>query len=138
MTMAIPGRLAKLEVSQDGGATYQLLGGLVDATLNINVDELETTSHDSDGHREYIPNHDDATIDGTMRWLEGDPGQEILLMQGINKVVLQFKFRMQTAGGRKIFVAGGFFTAMSPTGPLDDMADADFTIRLSRMLVLTQ
>lgn len=138
MTAAIPGRLAYLEVSQDGGGTYQRLGGLVDATLNINIDELETTSHDSDGHREYIPNHDDATIDGTIRWLEGDPGQEILLMQGISKVVLQFRFRMQNAPGRKLFVASGFPTAMSPSAPLDDTADADLTIRLSRLLILTQ
>lgn len=138
MTVAIPGRLAELEVSQDGGATYQKVGGVVDATLNINVDELETTSHDSEGHREYIPNHDDASIDGTVRWLEGDPGQEILLMQGINKVSLQFRFRMQRAMGRKIFVASGFFTSFSPSGPLDDTADADFTVRLSRMLILTQ
>lgn len=135
---AIPGRLAFLEVSQDGGASFQRLGGLVDATLNINIDELETTSHDSDGHREYIANHDDATIDGTIRWLEGDPGQEILLMQGINKVPLSFRFRMQNVPGRKLFVAGGFPTAISPSAPLDDTADADFTVRLSRLLIITQ
>lgn len=138
MTMAIPGRLAYMEVSQDSGVSYQRIGGLVDATLNINIDELETTTHDSDGHREYIPNHDDATIDGNLRWFEGDPGQEILLMQGIQKVVLQFRFRMQNGVGKKLFVGSGFFTSMSPTAPLDDTADADFTIRLSRMLILNQ
>lgn len=136
--MGIPGRLSLLEVSQDSGVTYHRVGGNIDATLNINVDELETTSKDSDGHREYIPNHDDVAIDGSMRWLEGDPGQEIMLMQGINKTILSYRFRLQNAPGRKLFVAAGFFTNFSPTAPLDDTSDADFTIRLSRMLILTQ
>jgi len=114
------------------------VGGNMDATININIDELETTSKDSDGHREYLPNHDDATIDGSLRWLEGDPGQEIMLMQGINKVVLGYRFRLQNVPGRKLFVAAGFFTSFNPTAPLDDTADADFTIRLSRLLILTQ
>jgi hypothetical protein len=138
MSVAIPGRLSYLEVSQDGGAVYHRIGGLVDATLNINIDELETTSHDSDGHREYLPNHDDATVDGSMRWLEGDPGQEILLMQGVQKILMQFRFRLQNAPGRKLFVASGFPTSFGIAGPLNDTVDADISIRLSRMLILTQ
>jgi hypothetical protein len=73
-----------------------------------------------------------------MRWLEGDPGQEILLMQGVQKILMQFRFRLQNAPGRKLFVASGFPTSFGIAGPLDDTVDADISIRLSRMLILTQ
>ena len=47
----IPGRLSRVQASFDNGVSYNNLGGIVDVTLNGNVDELECTSHDSNGIR---------------------------------------------------------------------------------------
>lgn len=135
---AIPGRLGRLEVSADGGATYVNYGGIVDINPNFNIDELETTDHDSAGHRSYIPNHDDLTMDVSGRWLEGDPGQDLVLNSGTNKTLLNFKFTLQTQTGRKLISGQCFPTKMSPAAPLDDTASFDVTLRCSNALIGTQ
>lgn len=129
--VAIAGRLATLRVSDDGGTTYENYGGVVDITLNINVDELECTTHDSAGSREYLPNHDDATIDVSGRWLDGDAGQEIVLAAIFAKTTLLFEFTMQTLAGKKEYTGSCFATSANPSGPLDDTGAMDVTFRVS-------
>jgi predicted secreted protein len=131
---AIPGRLSKLQVSDDGGVTYVPYGGIVDITMNLNIDELETTTHDSAGAREYIPNHHDATLDISGRWLDGDPGQEVVLQAVFAKTVFNFKFTMETLSGKKIYTGRAFATSASPSGPLDDTGSMDITLRTSGLL----
>lgn len=134
----IPGRLSRLSVSDDGGTTYQPVGGIVDAGPDFTVDPLETTTHDSAGHREYIPNHDSATMDVSMRWLDGDPGQDIMLESILLKKTFLIKFTMQTAVGRRLFTGSGFVTKGNPKGPLDDTASFDCTLQLSGVQLSAQ
>ena len=136
--LAIPGRLAKLQVSDDGGATYQNYGGLVDITLNINVDELECTSHDSNGVREYLPNHSDFTLDGSGRWLDGDSGQAIVLAAIAAKTSFMFIFTMETSSGKAQWTGSAFATTNNVSGPLDDTGNIDFTLRCSTVVQGTQ
>lgn len=129
--VCIPGRLAKLEVSEDGGTVYKVYGGIVDITLNINVDELEATTHDSNGVREYMPNHSDFSLDSSGRWVDGDPGQEVVLNAIDTKATLLFRFYMEAAAGRKKWEGSCFATSASPAGPLDDTAGMDVSFRCS-------
>lgn len=135
---AIAGRISTLEVSTDGGTSYDPVGKLVDATLNLNVDELECTTHDSAGAREYLPNHHDATLDGTLRWDQDDVGQGVILDKAFDKTLAKYRFRIETGTGRLEFVADGFATTYSPGTPLDDTTNIDFTIRLSGLTKGTQ
>jgi predicted secreted protein len=128
---AIPGRLAKLVISDDGGATYHNVGGVVDINMNINVDELEVTSHDSNGAREYIPNHHDVTLDISGRWQDSDPGQEMLMTSTFQKTQVMFKLTFDSVTGHKLFTGSCFVTSSSPSGPLDDAASMDFSLRCS-------
>lgn len=127
----IPGRLAKLQVATTSGGTYEDFGGIVDVTMNFNVDELECTSHDSNGAREYIPNHHDATLDVSARWLDGDAGQDIALTAVFAKTVFYFKFTMETGTGKALFTGSCFATTFNPSGPLDDTGALDVTLRCS-------
>jgi len=136
--VCIPGRLATLQLSDDGGSTYDIFGGVVDVTMNLNVDELECTSHDSNGAREYIPNHHDVTMDVSGRWLDGDPGQEQALVAVFAKTTLDFIFTMETLPGKKQFEGGCFATTYSPSGPLDDTGSLDVTLRCSGVSYSTQ
>ncbi len=135
---AIPGRLAKFEASPDGGTTFENFGGIVDVTMNLNIDELETTTHDSNGAREYIPNHHDASFDINARWMDGDPGQEIVLVAAFAKTVFAMRFFMETAPQRKRFDGSAFATSYSPSGPLDDTGSISLTIRGSGLMMTTQ
>jgi predicted secreted protein len=134
----IPGRLAKIQLSADGGLSYIPLGGIVDVTMNLSIDELECTTHDSNGAREYIPNHHDVTLDVSARWFDGDPGQEMLLDSAFAKTSLLFIFTMQTLTGKKKFTGSCFPTSASPAGPLDDTGSFDVTLRASGVIKAVQ
>lgn len=135
---AIPGRLAKLVISDDGGATYIVVGGQVDINMNINIDELEVTSHDSNGAREYIPNHHDVTLDLSGRWQDSDPGQEMLMISAFQKTSVLFKLTFDTVSGHRLFTGSCFPTSASPAGPLDDAASLDFSLRCSGVQMSAQ
>lgn len=132
----IPGRLSRVQASFDAGATYANLGGIVDATLNGNVDELECTSHDSNGVREYQPNHIDFTMDLTMRWDEDEP-EQVNLLNTLIPSPSSFKiyFLLEDTAGRRRFAADAFITSYSPTSPLDDTAGLDTSLRLSSVVI---
>ena len=129
--VCIPGRFAKLEISGDGGLSYVNFGGIVDVTLNINIDELECTTHDSDGVRDYMPNHSDFGLETSCRWEDGDPGQEIVQDAIDNKGTLLFKFYMQRGAGKKVWEGSCFPTTGDVSGPLDDTAGFDVNFRCS-------
>ncbi len=135
---SIAGHLSKIVISDDGGATWINLGGIIDMTLNLNIDELETTTHDSGGARSYIPNHHDATVDGTLRWDEDDLGQASVLEAVFDKTSFLVQLTMQTQLGKKRFDASAFATNCSPGGPLDDTAGLALTLRLSNLLPTLQ
>lgn len=134
----IAGRLSRVNISGDNGTTFLNLGGIVDATLNGNVDELECTSHDSGGVREYEPNFFDATMDLTMRWDEDDLGQVVLESTLLpTPTTFKVQFYLEGKTGRRRYDADAFITSFSPSGPLDDTASLDVSLRLSRLVATT-
>lgn len=129
------GRLSRLKGSFDNGTSYINIGGVVDLTLNGNVDELECTTHD-DTVRTYIPNFSDWTMDASMRWDETDEGQTQLLYTVFpSTTTFKVMFMMQDATGRRTFEADAFITSYSPTGPLDDTSGLDISMRLSNVVI---
>ena len=134
----IAGRLAGFKVSPDNGATFLPLGGIVDQSLTGNVDELECTSHDSGGVREYVPNFFDATAELEMRWDEDDLGQ-VFIESTLFPTPTTFKvqFYMENKSGRRRYDADAFLTNFSPSGPLDDTASLSVSMRLSGIVATT-
>jgi predicted secreted protein len=132
----IAGRLSRLKASYDGGSTYNTINGLVDATLNGSVDELECTSHDSNGIREFIPNHLDFTLDANFRWDEEDATQAALIDTLVPfPTTFKVRFMLQDVAGKRMFQADAFLTSYSPSGPLDDTAGLDASMRLSAVSI---
>ena len=140
--VCIPGRLAKLYINAAEGTVGALteVGGIVDITMNLNVDELECTSHDSNGAREYIPNHHDVTLDISARWMENDTAQGYMLDAVFAKSSFDFVFRMQDDISTPLseFKGTAFATTFSPAGPLDDTGSLDVTLRCSSVVVQDQ
>lgn len=130
----IPGRLSRVQMNTGSG--YDNLGGIVDVSLNGNVDELECTDHDSDGIREFLPNHLDFTMDMTLRWDEDEPRQIDLLYTLVpSPSTFLVHFFLENATGRVRFEADAFITNYSPSGPLDDTAGLDVSLRLSNVVI---
>ncbi len=140
--LSIPGRLAKLEVSESGlEGSFINYGGIVDIGMNISIDELECTSHDSvNGAREWLPNFHDVTMDVSGRWHDGDPGQEIMLEAVFAKTRFHFRFYMKVdpGSGLKRYDGLAFATGANPSGPLDDTGAMDVTLRCSGVLQVSQ
>ena len=72
-------------------------GALVDATMNGNVDELETTVHNTSGAspthgtaRTYIPNFHDETLDVSFRYDEEDEESMGVLVCALNSFLFHF------------------------------------------------
>lgn len=128
----ILGRLGVLEVSNDGGLNFTKLGNLREATVNIAVDELECTSHDSGGAREFIPNFHDITIDFSNLWDDFDAGQSIVLLAMFAKTLFRVRFTLQTAAGARVFEGESFATSLTVASPNDDLATFDGTMRVSK------
>lgn len=132
----IPGRLSRVQVSFDNGVTYSNLGGIVDVTLNGNVDELECTDHDSNGIREWEPNHIDFTMDLSLRYDEDEPAQVDLLNTLIpSPSSFKLYFFLENVSGRRRYESDAFITTWSPAGPLDDTASLDVSLRLSSVVI---
>ena len=56
----------------------------------------------------------------------------------LNVLEAIFRMRMQTGAGFLRFDAGAFPTTFSPSGPLDDAAGLDLTLRLSNLVKTNQ
>lgn len=138
-SLAIPGRFSKYNVSEDGVVMHNV-GGIIDMTLSFNIDELETTSHDDNGIRSYIPNHSDVTAELSCRWLDGNPGQRLIVIASKTKQRLAFEaYADYDPGSGKFYWTGLCFpTGLPISGPLDDTAGLDLTLRLSNVQQLTQ
>lgn len=79
------------------GVTYDSLGGQRNATLNMNVSEVDTTSKDSSGWHEGLPSTRDWSIDFDALLLETDTAFGNLEDMYLNNTQLLIEFA--TAGG---------------------------------------
>jgi len=134
-------------------APARICSSLVDASLSGNVDELETTVHNTDGTyalttvdhqtaRQYIPNFHDETMDLTLRYDEEDQCQRNLMFCAFESKLFWFwyfpdgpGFNAGTAGTR-LWMGSSFITSFSPGTPLDDVATLDLSLRLSGTIMV--
>jgi len=126
---------------------------LVDATFNGNVDELETTVHNTIGTytgfplsntlehgtaRTYIPNFHDETLDLTLRYDESDLAQINMLYCAMQSKLFYYwylpdgpLFLGSATTNAREFNGAAFATSFAPGSPLDDVATLDISLRLS-------
>lgn len=134
-----PGRKSKVQISDFDPISFINLGRVVDATLNLNVDELDITSHDSGATREFIPNFSDATLDISMRYDETDAGQVKLISKVLpTPVLFKIQFDPVSGAGHVRYEADAFATSHPIATPLDDAGTVDISLRLSSINKTTQ
>lgn len=127
----VAGRIQTLDVSTDGGSTWTAVGGIVDGSFNGSQEELDSTAHDDGQYRTYVPGRKDFTIDVPLRWNQDDSGQAVLKAAFFAATVLTVRFRMEVGSGRDNWQASAFVTSFAPSGPNDDIASLDCSLRIS-------
>lgn len=138
MATCVPGRKARLMFSFDGGSTWHKMGSVKSITHNGNVDERDCTTFDSDGHREFDPDHDDHTWDLEALYREGDVAQDGVLDRFFAKTKYLIEFTMETAIGKRKWTGEAFATTHNEEAPLDDNGNISVTFRGSGITIGVQ
>ncbi len=127
----IAGRLGRVAISTDGGASFTDVNGISDMTFNTTTEEIDVTTHDDNIFRTFIQGRKEGSLDLSMMWDEDDPGQNALRNAYFGATQPQFRFRLQEGTNRQEFLASGFISNWTPAAPNDDAATMDVTIRFS-------
>jgi hypothetical protein len=127
----IEGRLQTMAVDNGGG--FVNINGIVDGSFTLEVEELDSTTHDSGAFRSFLGGRGMATVELTLRYDEADPGQLSLATAAIGQLdTYGWRFRQQVGGGFKQWTStSGMVTSYNPSGPNDDLAELSVSIRMS-------
>ena len=125
------GRYGTVEVSSDGGTIWTKVEKIIDATLSIDSEKVECTSHDSNGVRERHPSFKNVTLDFNCRYDDGAPGQDAIYQAICASTGLLYRWRNETGLGKRQIVG----RTSSPdnvtfTAPNEDLADFSTTATL--------
>lgn len=125
------GRAGRLELSFDNGTTWGFAGKIVDQTLEENTEEIDATTHDSNGFREYEIGLSDGSLTFNIMYDDQDPSHANLLEAKRERTRFQFRWIPQVGAGLNRRRGVGFITALSHAAPLDGMQTMDITVRVS-------
>ena len=137
MANPINGRLTEVHISVDSGTTYNAIGGLLSASLDVSTDEIETTDHDSTS-KSFIPDLNDYTLNMEMNLEEGDTGQDDLFDNAVPTPteVLVYMYPNNTTG-KRYFAGTLFVTSLSSNGAQGSAHTMSVTGRISNLTVAT-
>ena len=127
--MAVLGRFKRAEIGEDG-QTWTPIGGLTEATLNVNTGEEDVSDVDDDGYRDYEPGWTDYTVDLTFRYKDDDPGQETLRTNVFEKKVFYLRLRPRVATDAEEYVCQVFSTSGAISMPLEGADELTATLRV--------
>jgi hypothetical protein len=109
------------------------IGGLQDATLDLQQAEIDTTDKDSAGWDEFIPGQKSLTLNGTCVYEEDDLGQDAFIDAILNGTQHEFLLRPWGASaGADEWIMYGFPTSTQLDSPNKEALSLPFTIRLSQ------
>lgn len=126
----IAGRLQTLRV----GASVDV-NGIVDGSISLEVEELDSTTHDSGGFREFLTGRMAGTMDFTMKWDGSDTGQLALETASFDRTQIAVEFRMNTGSTLREYTGTAQITNWAPNGPNDDVAELSVSMRLTGTII---
>jgi TP901-1 family phage major tail protein len=129
-TAAIPGFNAKVAVSSDGGSNFFVIGELRDVTLTVEADEIDATSKDSAGWREFIVGLKQWGGSAEHLYLEANTAQDALRNALVNRTLVKLRFRPKgDSVGADQFIGDAIITGWEPALPTDDAVAVSVTFR---------
>lgn len=129
------GRLGRIAVSADGGATWIDVGSLLDGTADFSVETIDCTNHDSDGIRQQHPSFRSLSIDLTANYVDADPGQKIILDAMSASTEIGVRWRNLTGVGKREIGGRCFPNALNLTMPNEDKAEFGATLTVNAFVV---
>lgn len=128
MSKPIAGKISSLEVSTDG-TQWVKVRGRTDMTLNLTKGAIDASHMDEEGWSNYLDGRREWSIDGTLRYIEDDPGQTIIVDNYFaDAEEIHVRFRMAQGVGKKEWTGKAVATDVSVTAA--DEAPSDMTLAL--------
>lgn len=108
---------AVLQVSSDGGTTYNAISEVTDFDPGFDMDTIDMTNIDSGKHAERIAGTRDATPSLTANYIPTDTGQGAIRDAYLNQNTVKLRYRPKgTNTGDEQFVITVFVTSFGPSG----------------------
>lgn len=128
-TNAMSGFSAKVEISVDGGTSYQTIGEARDATLSISQNEIEATTFDSAGWSEFIPGLKEWNVDIEALYVPTNVAQENLYEALVDGAMLKVKLLPKTGAGNIGYKGDVFVTSWEINPTPDDVIAVSVSFR---------
>lgn len=128
-TQAIPGYTGQIYASTDGGTTWNPVGEAREATLNVSTDELDATSFDSVGWKEYIPGMKEWTCDTENLYVRSNAGQQALWTTLVAGAKLNLRLLPKIGTGNIGYTGQAFITSWEIGEPVDDIVSLSVSFR---------
>lgn len=127
---AIAGLLATLELSIDGGTTYQKIGECKDMTLTVQGSEVDVTSHDSGDWKEFIYGRKEWSAEAEALYVDSNAGQDNVYTALNGKTIIKLRFRPAgAASGKDQFTGDALVLNWDLSGPNDDAAASKLSFK---------
>jgi predicted secreted protein len=120
MSQAFAGFNGKIYISTDGGSTYNPIGEADDMKLSIKQDDMEVTSFDSAGWKEFIPGLKEWEADTSAMYLYSNTGQDALYNALVNNSVVKLRLLPKTGTGNKGYQGDAFVTSWEINNKVSD------------------
>ena len=124
-TQAIPGFIAKLRISTDGGSNYYEVGELRDVTLTVERDTIDATTHTDQGWKANLQGLAQWSASAEYLYLKTDAQQDALYDALVNRTPFKVKLLPEgnpATSGDEQFDGDAIITSWELAGPLDDAA----------------
>jgi predicted secreted protein len=129
MSNAFGGYRGKIYLSTDGGTTYIPIGEVNDMTLSMKTDDMEATSFDSQGWKEFIPGLKEWEAETEALYVYANAGQEVLYNALVAGSVLQLRLLPKTGLGNKGYQGDAFITEWEMNNKVDDVVTLSASFR---------
>jgi predicted secreted protein len=129
MSNAFAGYMGKIYLSSDGGSTYIPIGEVNDMTLSIKADDMEATSFDSVGWKEFIPGLKEWEADTEALYLYANAGQDALYSALVAGSVLKIRLLPKVGTGNKGYQGDAFITEWEFNNKVDDVVSLSASFR---------
>ena len=118
------GNNAVIQVSDDGGSTYDTVGEVKDSNLDFSQDNHNATSNDDGLFKVEVAGHKQAVLTFTYNYDESDAGQTTLRTAYLAGTTLMFKYRPRgTLAGYKEALFSANPTAVPISAPTEGVME---------------
>ena len=137
--MAIKGNTGLLQVDADGSGTYTTVAQLTDWSVDVNAEQIEVSIM-GNANKEFLAGQYSWNLSASMRYVEDDAGQELMLssMQTGAEMYVKFYHTSSSGTGSGDYWSGGVINgSLSTSATLNDAVNSSFSAQGSGTLTYT-